>query len=83
MRLLSHTISTNISTSNPKLKANSLNGTPNGARTTITIGLVSGIIENNLAMAPCGAFNATVWAITNPKTNGNVTGIINCCTSDS
>ena len=65
-----------MSTNKPKLKANSLNGTPNGARTTITMGLVSGIIENNLAMAPCGAFNATVCAITNPKTKGNVTGLV-------
>lgn len=57
--------------------------TPKGARTHIKMGDVNGIIENILANSPFGDWKTTDCAMIIPKTNGMLTGNINCCTSVS
>ena len=64
-------------------KPNCQAGTPNGSRTIITIGEVSGIILNQKLILPLGEEVTTLCATTNENTNGMVMGNINCCVSVS
>ncbi len=57
--------------------ASSQNGTPNGMRTIMVIGEVSGITDNQNATGPSGLFTIKFEAII-PSINGAETGSMNC-----
>ena len=57
-------------------------GTPKGMRIIMMMGDVSGMMENQNAIAPCGSW-ITYWAITIDNISGTVNGSMNCCVSAS
>ena len=72
-----------VAISKPILKANSDHGTPKGLRTTITTGLVKGMMLNIVAIGPWGSWKTVLCAMTKPKIRGRLMGSMNCCTSVS
>ena len=66
----------------PMERISSHAGTPEGSRTIIAMGDVSGIIESQKANAPSG-FIEIFGTNTMAKISGMVIGIVYCCESDS